>query len=427
MASQEFLASFAVDIDEAGVSRLQAVLEENRDLANEVAAAFEAATTAIMEYEAAATGIGTGSREENRDSGNAAKEPVSWKDIGLSSNPTEMAGDTELITAVRDLLREPMEQAREYMKQAMEAEETGRDGSEYVQTVDEVLRKPLEQVREMFGHFGDVPGTDEPKGEGAGEPKGKGTGEPKEKEAESRTSLELDITAADEALEAFREKASEPISVSLDASDSLGEGNDQSGKLNMDLTEARASLESFREDASKPVPLSGNASGMVSAARSAYLSIRSMFSTPITITARVEKEGTGDGAGNPAGGPVYQMSSGGRFTKPTDVQVAEDGDAEYIIPVKKEDRALPLLKQLLSELSPAARASLSLGDAAQPLAGGLSAGTATSTQITQNNSNVSAPVNIQVHASRANAEQVGQKLYDTAERYLLRTLQGSMA
>ena len=32
MASQEFLASFAADIDEAGVSRLQSVLEENRDL-----------------------------------------------------------------------------------------------------------------------------------------------------------------------------------------------------------------------------------------------------------------------------------------------------------------------------------------------------------------------------------------------------------
>ena len=30
MASQEFLASFAVDIDEAGVSCLQSVLEENR-------------------------------------------------------------------------------------------------------------------------------------------------------------------------------------------------------------------------------------------------------------------------------------------------------------------------------------------------------------------------------------------------------------
>ena len=56
MASQEFLASFAVDIDEAGVSRLQQVLEENRDLAGEVAAAFEAATSAIQEYQKAALG-----------------------------------------------------------------------------------------------------------------------------------------------------------------------------------------------------------------------------------------------------------------------------------------------------------------------------------------------------------------------------------
>ena len=38
MASQEFLASFAVEIDEGGVSRLQAVLEQNRELADSVAA-----------------------------------------------------------------------------------------------------------------------------------------------------------------------------------------------------------------------------------------------------------------------------------------------------------------------------------------------------------------------------------------------------
>ena len=158
-----------------------------------------------------------------------------------------------------------------------------------------------------------------------------------------------------------------------------------------------------------------------SAARSAYGSVRSLFSAPVLISARVR---TVTEEPVDAGAPVQQMFSGGRFTKPTDVQVAEDGDAEYIIPVKKENRAVPLLRQLLSELSPSARASLSLGDAAQPLSGGLSAGTATAAQIVQNNSNVSAPVNIQVHSSGANAEQVGQKLYDTAERYLLRTLKG---
>ena len=69
MASQEFLASFAVDIDEGGVSRLQSVLEENRDLANEVAAAFSAATAAIREYQGAASGNTGGIGEGNRDTG----------------------------------------------------------------------------------------------------------------------------------------------------------------------------------------------------------------------------------------------------------------------------------------------------------------------------------------------------------------------
>ena len=56
MASQEFLASFAVEIDEGGVSRLQAVLEQNRELADSLAAAFNAASAAIHAF-AEALGI----------------------------------------------------------------------------------------------------------------------------------------------------------------------------------------------------------------------------------------------------------------------------------------------------------------------------------------------------------------------------------
>ncbi len=518
MASQEFLASFAVDIDEAGVSRLQQVLEENRDLAGEVAAAFEAATAAIKEYEAAASGNNTaGSGEENRDTGsgkpagnaspasetgaagtepdrtgwhyveesgrwmpdadtamknlaqlqlsgvltgedapavptnarelvlqnletmylgqatrdsaNASKKLISWEEIGLSSNPTAREGYDDLITAAQALIREPMEQAREYMKQAIQAEEAGQDGSEYVQMVDEVLRKPLEQVKEIVDSF-DFGDESSGSGQGGGEEGGE-------------SPLELDTSSAEESLEAFREKAAEPISVNLDATESLGEGNDQSGKLNMDLTEAKANLDAFRKEASSPVSLSANASGMVSAAKSAWNSIKSMFSQPITVKAKVETEGA-DGAGE-GGEPMLKMSSGGRFTKPTDVQVAEDGDAEYIIPVKKENRAVPLLKQLLSELSPSARAELGNSEfgiqnseleaegetglppvrAGDVLSGGLAAGQPTGAQITQNNSNVSAPVTIQVRASGASAEKIGRSLYDTAERYLLRTLHSS--
>ena len=184
----------------------------------------------------------------------------------------------------------------------------------------------------------------------------------------------------------------------------------------LDLTQARKDLDGFTALLKKPFSLSANASGILSAGQSAWNSIRDMFSMPFTIKAKPES--VVDPASKPA-----RMSIGGRFTRPTDVQVAEDGDAEYIIPVKKEDRALPLLRQLLAELSPAARESLtgSVGDFSM---GSMAAGMASAGNVTQNNQNVSAPISIQVHSSGADAEQVGQKLYDTAERYLLRTLQG---
>ena len=67
MTDQEFLASFAVEIDESGVSRLQQVLEENRDLAENVASAFETATAAIREYQKAALGGDNPSGEGSRD------------------------------------------------------------------------------------------------------------------------------------------------------------------------------------------------------------------------------------------------------------------------------------------------------------------------------------------------------------------------
>ena len=44
---QEFLASFAVDIDEGGVNRLERILENNRELAKKLADAFDAAREAM--------------------------------------------------------------------------------------------------------------------------------------------------------------------------------------------------------------------------------------------------------------------------------------------------------------------------------------------------------------------------------------------
>ena len=48
MADQQFLASFGVDIDESGVSRLQKILAENRTLADSLAASFDVASFSVV-------------------------------------------------------------------------------------------------------------------------------------------------------------------------------------------------------------------------------------------------------------------------------------------------------------------------------------------------------------------------------------------
>ena len=209
--------------------------------------------------------------------------------------------------------------------------------------------------------------------------------------------------------------------------------------LGLDLTQAQADLKAFTELLKKPVSLSASASSILSTARTAYNSVRSIFASPVPLNIRVET-GSGDngspsssGSGSTPSGsgsttsrssPVLKMSAGGRFTRPTSVQVAEDGDAEYIIPVRKEDRALPLLRRLLGELSPAARESLSGSGGMPSFSGGLSAGESAGS-VTVYNQHLSAPVNIHVTASGGRAEEIGRSIYDTAERYLLRTLRSS--
>ena len=461
MASQEFLASFAVDIDEAGVSRLQQVLEENRDLAGEVAAAFEAATSAIQEYQKAALGGDNPSGENNRDDGSGKATAGSGegsRETGSPFNPEASARNLEngeyrsagykgeiqgLLSG--SLTSSPDSSARDYSLRTAELylahalapdEEYDRNTGSRVNPdsfygdrqgayLDSHEGLSGEISRYLYNTVGPRADSDYARelntalrDLASAEAKGDDTAE----YLEQVKSLMPDLI---QGVKDIVDQYDEPEKPTTSES---GEGEGLEGSL--DLEGARGELEAFREEAAQPVALSGNASGIVSAAGAALAGVKSMFSQPLTITAKVETEsGDGDGGdGGDTGGSTLKMSTGGRFTKPTDVQVAEDGDAEYIIPVKKENRAVPLVKQLLSELSPSARASLSLGDGASSLiSGGLSAGQPAGAQITQNNSNVSAPVTIQVRSTGANAEQIGQKLYDTTERYLLRTLKGAMA
>ena len=122
-------------------------------------------------------------------------------------------------------------------------------------------------------------------------------------------------------------------------------------KIGLDMTEPKKEIAAFTAEAKKEIPLSANASGIVSAARTALENVRSMFSETFTINVRAnasvdyedsEDESQTDSSNSASSGSAFlQMSSGGRFSRPTSVQVAEDGDAEYIIPVKKENRGEP--------------------------------------------------------------------------------------
>ena len=208
--------------------------------------------------------------------------------------------------------------------------------------------------------------------------------------------------------------------------------------VGLDLSKAFSDYEAFTALVKQPLSLKVNTSGITSAARSAMSSVCSIFAEPVDIRFRADL----GGEESKSTGTTLKMSTGGRFSSPTDVQVAEDGDAEYIIPVKKEEKALPLLRQPLSELSPAARESItnsgsgiqdmklmpaeSRERAGTILSGSLAAGEV-GTTIYQTHQNVSAPVSIQVHASGTDPEQVGQSLYSMTERYLQRTLESAFS
>ena len=303
---------------------------------------------------------------------------------------------------------------------------------------------------------------------------------------ENRTladSLSASFDAASESVKAFRESVSEDFPTLFSGS---GYGNvtenlfgDYTGlKIGLNMTEPKKEIAAFTESAKKPIPLSANASSIVSAARTAMEQVRSLFSETFILNVRAnsstdsssknDNSRTDSRNKDETGSAFLRMSSGGRFSRPTSVQVAEDGDAEYIIPVKKENKALPLLRQLLSELSPSARQSLNAGNSWDdgtkgtvfsvyasaeqkepiqrffslhpPLAAagetpapfrevpGISLPSAvqpTAHSVTNTSNNVSAPVTINVNASGVDAGRIGQSIYDTAERYLLRTLRGA--
>jgi SLT domain-containing protein len=197
--------------------------------------------------------------------------------------------------------------------------------------------------------------------------------------------------------------------------------------FSLDMTMANRELNTFFKEAGKNLKLTADASGVVSAGRSALNSLRSLYSsTTLNVRANVQTSSTFGGGINL--NTMLKAATGGRFTKPQQVEIAEDGDPEYVIPVKKEGIAVPLLRQLIGELSASARESLQSGSLNE-LSGMLaSAGGANAPTVNQtNNNSVQAPVSINVTASGSDPEAVGRSVYDVAEQYLLRTIRGTIS
>ena len=183
-------------------------------------------------------------------------------------------------------------------------------------------------------------------------------------------------------------------------------------------------------------PLNADASAVLTAGRDALGKLQALYaSTRLTVNASVNVQGGSGPTGSGGGSSLMKSAAGGRFSAPAVTEIAEDGDPEYVIPVKKESIAVPLLRQLIGELSDSARETLRMGFEKKEQGSALSAlpdllasaPAAAAPVITQNShSSVEAPVSIQVTAAGSDPEAVGRSIYDVAEQYLLRTLKTAL-
>jgi hypothetical protein len=123
---------------------------------------------------------------------------------------------------------------------------------------------------------------------------------------------------------------------------------------------------------------------------------------------------------------------GGRYDKPTETTLVEQGEPEYVIPIKKLNRAIPLIRMMLSEMGSKAKDALAgLGitpdtDINQFVASkglGMPGGGNPIINIVNNNTyTVTANPVINVNGAGQDPQAVGQAAYNAQERFLVRTL-----
>ena len=181
-----------------------------------------------------------------------------------------------------------------------------------------------------------------------------------------------------------------------------------------DTSKAEEALEGYRSKAERMRPkLNVNTSGITSAVSLAIAAVRSMMSSvsitiPVKVKASLDTSGLNMGSiGNgtntsKTGTNVRKYGTGGRVFSPTLAMVGEVGEPEYIIPVKDDAKALPLIRDMMGELSASARAQLAEGSGGRTVV----------------NHSVAAPVNINVTSTAAPAETVGQFIYEIGRAHV---------
>ena len=373
MPDQEFLASYAVDIDEQGIERLQSILEENRSLAESLSKTFQQAYADLDAFvrEAIVSIPSLARFEETQasaiDSAGRAEQAI-LSLMSAYSGLTAAIPDESLDLSITGI--------------SGERNESGRKNSEFASWLSDISGSLNRLVMLSAGtdNVSDAAGGSGRSAAGAG--------------VLGESALSLNLAGASEELQGFlKELASSEAEIpaglnlagteeDLAALQARAAETEAAMPLRLDRTRAEASLADLRRILMDPVRLSADTAGILSAASSALTSIKNSFAgTMLTLKAAVAvsgEDGAADGGDSGADAGAQGTSSGsdsplanalraaagGRYTRPTKVEVAEDGDTEYIIPVEKEADAVPMLRQALADLSDSAQETL-LGSVAE--------------------------------------------------------------
>ena len=407
---QEFLASFAVDIDEGGVNRLQGILARNRELAEDLASAIDAARASMEGF----------IRSASQDlaelpffrPGNPAGEAV--------GNAGTFAVDLDFGAAAKQL--------EAFLAGAKKQLRLSADGSGIVAAVSSAISR----ARSMLAGAGlkltvktetDRPGP----AEGAGPVRylssgGRFSSPTKAEIAEDgNPEYVIPVTKKNEAVPLVRSLLAELPEDARNAVEPppAGEKPPENPPPETGTRDAEPRRTETREPARPPaenrpesllpeINIPDRKQKPTPAVPSFTAAVR-----PVPVAQPVPEAGRTAArlplpAGTTQAGRRAPASSGPEKTAPP--LSGTNREPAFFLPASGTEQAGHGFSSLLAALPEYLSAAPA---AAIP-------------PVTQNmtTSNISAPVNIRVEAAGADPEEIGKSIYNTAEQYLLRTLQG---